>query len=115
MNFNKKIDARELDAAKKFGNGPNGLYLYGSVGCGKTMIMDMFHDTCHIENKQRIHFHQFMLDVHQRIHEYKKSIPRQINVRETEPYDPIPPVARDISAESWLLCFDEFQVRFRVL
>ena len=106
----KKVDARELDAAKKFSNAPNGLYLYGSVGCGKTMIMDMFFDTCHIEKKQRIHFHQFMLDVHQRIHEYKKSIPRQYNVRKTEPYDPIPPVARDISAETWLLCFDEFQV-----
>jgi protein AFG1 len=75
------------------------------------MIMDMFHDTCHIEEKQRIHFHQFMLDVHQRIHEYKKSIPRQYNTSATQPYDPIPPVAADISEESWLLCFDEFQVR----
>jgi protein AFG1 len=70
----------------------------------------MFFDTCHIESKQRVHFHQFMLDVHKRIHEVKKKIPRETNVRKTQPYDPIKPVAADISKETYLICFDEFQV-----
>ncbi len=43
-----------------------GLYLYGSVGCGKTMLMDLFHDNCSVDNKhkRRVHFHSFMLDFH---------------------------------------------------
>lgn len=45
---------------------PKGLYLYGTVGCGKTMLMDMFYDHCLVESsaKRRVHFHSFMLDVH---------------------------------------------------
>lgn len=45
---------------------PKGLYLYGSVGCGKTMLMDMFYENCTIDKafKKRVHFHSFMLDVH---------------------------------------------------
>ena len=73
--------------------------------------MDLFYDACSTEMKQRVHFHEFMLEVHQRIHEFKKTVPRQYNVRKYDPYDPIPPVARDIADQSWLLCFDEFQVR----
>ncbi len=45
------------------------------------------------------------------IHEFKKTHPRQINVRNTQSLDPIPPVAKDIASEAWLLCFDEFQVK----
>ena len=54
------------DKARKYSDSPKGLYLYGSVGCGKTMLMDFFHQTSHVNKKQRIHFHQFMLDVHKR-------------------------------------------------
>jgi len=54
------------DEAKKFTNSPKGLYLYGGVGCGKTMLMDLFYDACPISHKKRIHFHAFMLDVHKR-------------------------------------------------
>lgn len=45
---------------------PKGLYLWGSVGCGKTMLMDLFYENCEIPNqhKRRVHFHSFMLDVH---------------------------------------------------
>ncbi|XP_060598378.1 AFG1-like ATPase [Ruditapes philippinarum] len=89
---------------------PEGLYLYGSVGCGKTMLMDLFHDQCPVEKKQRVHFHKFMLEVHQKIHSWKQSLPREVNIKKLHSYDPIPPVAESISDNTWLLCFDEFQV-----
>ncbi|XP_046560016.1 AFG1-like ATPase, partial [Haliotis rubra] len=89
---------------------PQGLYLYGSVGCGKTMLMDMFFHTCSVRRKQRVHFHKFMLDVHRRIHELKHSQPKHRNVKRSQAFDPIAPVADEISESTWLLCFDEFQV-----
>ena len=52
-----------------------GLYVYGGVGCGKTMVMDMFYDSISTQSKLRIHFHDFMLDVHERIHKFKSSLP----------------------------------------
>ncbi|GFS43958.1 AFG1-like ATPase [Trichonephila inaurata madagascariensis] len=90
---------------------PKGIYLYGSVGCGKTMLMDLFYEQCPQEKKKRTHFNSFMLDVHSRIHAYKKQ-----TLRQTAPgkknlnYDPIGPVARSICDDTWLLCLDEFQV-----
>ncbi|KAL0267810.1 UNVERIFIED_CONTAM: hypothetical protein PYX00_009964 [Menopon gallinae] len=90
---------------------PKGLYVYGSVGGGKTMLMDLFFDVCETKNKRRAHFNEFMNDVHNRIHEAKKS--RQ-EVKTTsdkpKPWDPIAPVAFELVTEAWLLCFDEFQV-----
>ncbi|XP_038048119.1 AFG1-like ATPase [Patiria miniata] len=90
--------------------GPNGLYLYGSVGTGKTMLMDLFYQDVKVRRKQRAHFNSFMLDVHARIHEVKKQIPRDHTSTKPRPFDPIAPVAKDISRETWLICFDEFQV-----
>ncbi|CAM1291976.1 LACE1 (predicted) [Pycnogonum litorale] len=88
---------------------PKGLYLYGSVGCGKTMLMDLFHDSCMVKRKSRIHFNNFMLDVHNKMHDLKKTVsPRMRGSNHW--YDPIPPVAEAIGNKSWLLCFDEFQV-----
>ena len=49
-----------------------GLYINGDVGTGKTVVMDIFFDNCEIQQKKRVHFHQFMLDIHQRTHLYKK-------------------------------------------
>ncbi|XP_015123327.1 putative ATPase N2B [Diachasma alloeum] len=89
---------------------PKGLYLYGAVGGGKTMLMDLFYDCCQVENKQRVHFHSFMLDVHNKIHEVKKTMVRDYSSTKLEPFDPIPPVADMITQRAWLLCFDEFQV-----
>lgn len=89
---------------------PRGLYLYGDVGCGKTMLMDLFYKNCQVEKKLRVHFHEFMLSVHKKIHEVKKDIPKLYNLTHSSAFDPIPPVAEQISSETWLLCFDEFQV-----
>ncbi len=78
---------------------PMGLYIFGGVGRGKSMLMDMFFATAPVEKKLRVHFYAFMLEVHERIHARRK-----------EKGDPIGPVAQSIAAEATLLCFDEFQV-----
>lgn len=79
---------------------PRGLYLWGSVGRGKSMLMDLFHDCVDFEPKRRVHFHEFMLEVHDRLREERKK----------ESGDPIPPVVDAIAAEAKLLCFDEMVV-----
>ena len=85
-------------------NSPLGVYIYGSVGCGKTYCMDMFFHNSTIvkEKKRRVHFHAFMLEVHERMHELR-------SVRGLKG-DPIPSIAEEIAEHAWLLCFDEFQV-----
>ena len=77
-----------------------GLYLYGSVGRGKSMLMDLFFETVGVALKRRLHFHEFMSEVHDRI----------ARGRATTDGDPIPFVAVEIAAEAPLLCFDELQV-----
>lgn len=83
-----------------------GLYIFGEVGRGKTMLMDLFFEASGIPRKHRAHFHQFMLDVHERIQDYRQKI-KNGAVAES---DPIALVAADIADETWLLCFDEFHV-----
>jgi protein AFG1 len=114
-----------------------GVYIYGDVGVGKSMIMDLFHNTVVGTNMQqqqqqnttfvdpasssssssspvirrrrssstitsrRCHFHEFMIDIHTRIHQYKVQYPKS---------DPIPPIAASIASETTLLCLDEMQV-----
>lgn len=89
---------------------PKGLYLYGDVGTGKTMLMDLFYDTLppNIKKKRRTHFHAFMIDVHKRVHAVKATLGASGG-------DPIAPVARDLSREATVLCFDEFQVRVEIV
>lgn len=89
---------------------PKGLYIYGSVGGGKTMLMDMFYDCCEINRKRRVHFNSFMTDVHKKVHEIKSKQVRDASNNKPQPFDPIKPVAEIITADSWLICFDEFQV-----
>ncbi|GCB64074.1 hypothetical protein scyTo_0011704 [Scyliorhinus torazame] len=89
---------------------PKGLYVYGDVGTGKTMVMDLFYSHATVKRKSRVHFHGFMLDVHQRIHRLKQTLPKRKPGLMAKSYDPIAPIAAEISDESWLLCFDEFQV-----
>lgn len=118
---------------------PQGLYLHGDVGTGKSMLMDLFYATLpsHITRKRRIHFHQFMMDVHKRSHYYKSKYHRSSGIvgqavmpnesaasssvaptrngtagaaHEGSEIDPIEPVVREIAREVQVLCFDEFQV-----
>lgn len=89
---------------------PRGLYVYGDVGTGKTMVMDMFYAYVEMKRKKRVHFHGFMLDVHKRIHCLKQSLPKRKPGFMAKSYDPIAPIAEEISEEACLLCFDEFQV-----
>ncbi|XP_069743621.1 lactation elevated protein 1 homolog B isoform X2 [Narcine bancroftii] len=89
---------------------PKGLYVYGDVGSGKTMVMDLFYSHAAVKRKNRVHFHGFMLDVHKRIHRLKQSLPKRKPGLMAKSYDPIAPIASEISNETCLLCFDEFQV-----
>lgn len=79
---------------------PRGLYVWGPVGRGKTMLMDLFFESAPTARKRRAHFNEFMADAHARIHEFK----------ERADGDPIGPVARELAADASLLCFDEFMV-----
>lgn len=81
-----------------------GLYLWGEVGRGKSLLMDLFYDTTPITPKKRIHYHAFMLDAHARIHAW-----REAN-KTTGAADPLPPLADALAAEARLMCFDELQV-----
>jgi cell division protein ZapE len=101
---------RELEApaergflARLTGSQPRpvrGTYLWGGVGRGKSMLMDLFHETLALPQKRRVHFHAFMLEVHQRIRAE----------RAKEAGDPIAPVAAAIAADLRCLAFDEMVV-----
>jgi len=86
---------------------PRGLYIYGPVGGGKTMLMDMVFEGAETPLKRRAHFHAFMADVHARLHEWRQALKRG----EVSGEDPIAPVAAELAREASLLCFDEFSVR----
>ncbi|HZH29066.1 MAG TPA: cell division protein ZapE [Azospirillaceae bacterium] len=84
---------------------PQGLYIYGDVGRGKSMLMDLFFEGAPVDRKRRVHFNAFMLEVHKRVHEW-----RQEAKLGKGGDDPIPPLAQAVADEAWLLCFDEFHV-----
>ncbi len=83
-----------------------GLYIFGEVGRGKTMLMDLFFAASPVARKRRVHFHEFMTDVHERIY----ALRQKAKLGETNGEDPIALTAVAIAQETWLLCFDEFHV-----
>ncbi|MCC0044820.1 MAG: cell division protein ZapE [Brucellaceae bacterium] len=83
-----------------------GLYIHGGVGRGKTMLMDMFFELLPAKRKRRVHFNVFMADVHDRIHRHRQALKKG----ETKETDPVPPIAKALANEAWVLCFDEFSV-----
>jgi len=95
-----------LGLARRREDPPQGLYLYGPVGRGKSMLMDLFFAHAPVVRKRRVHFHQFMIEVHEALHGW-----RQSQKRSGDREDPIDRVAAALAGEVWLLCFDELEVR----
>lgn len=83
---------------------PRGLYIHGPVGRGKSMLMDLFFESAPVAKKRRVHFHAFMIEVHDAVHAW-----HQDKTRKSE-RDPLPQIAETIARDTWLLCFDEFHV-----
>lgn len=83
-----------------------GVYIWGDVGRGKSMLMDMFFEAVSYRRKRRVHFNDFMQDAQERIYRHREAFKKNKKLEE----DPIPPVARALAAEAQVLCFDEFSV-----
>lgn len=90
----------------KLGETLKGLYIWGDVGRGKSMIMDMFFDLVPNERKRRVHFNDFMADAQERIHNHRK----EFEAGKQKHEDPIPVIAETLAEETKVLCFDEFTV-----
>ena len=83
-----------------------GVYLVGQVGRGKTMLMDLFYSLAPTSRKRRVHFHEFMDEMHGAIAAFRKSHKGQ-----SEDADPVAAVVKPLIEEVRLLCLDEFQVQ----
>lgn len=97
---------------------PQGLYIYGGVGRGKSMLMDIFFRVAPVAQKRRVHFHAFMQEVHARLKVERdrerggSATPAaRVTLRQRIEQDVLGEVARQFAREAWLLCFDEFQVQ----
>ena len=88
-----------LPFARRRRTAPEGLYLYGGVGRGKTMLLDLFFDAVHYAPKRRVHFQEFMAEAHEAIERGRKAAA-----------EPIGSAAAEIGNDAALLCFDEFEV-----
>ena len=95
-----------LGLARRRADPPQGLYIYGGVGRGKSMLMDLFFDTVPMDAKRRVHFHEFMLETQAKIHAWRQAQ----SGRAAKETDPLPKIAKDLAQDVTLLCFDEFHV-----
>ncbi len=100
------VEKSFLGLFKKAAPAPKGFYLYGGVGRGKSMVMDLFFGAVRVEKKRRVHFNAFMLEVHDFLHQLRsrKDAAERID-------NDLFAAADKIASETQLLCFDEFQVR----
>ncbi|KAJ1921699.1 ATPase [Mycoemilia scoparia] len=96
------LDPSQLPANTSILNEDTLCIRYGDVGTGKTSVMDLFYSTLNTERKRRVHFHTFMLDIHARV--------QKLKAIHSQKHDPIPSIAKDLANETYILCFDEFQV-----
>ena len=103
----KPAAAPKAEVSLKPAPGQRGLYLWGGTGTGKTFMMNMFYDKINVKEKKRIHFHEWMIEVHTRLHKKQKGSSAN---RDNTADDLVEQVATDMMREGWLLCFDEFQV-----
>ncbi len=105
INLVNCLNFDNLSQAKKIFTQPpakcRSLYIYGDVGRGKSMLMDLFYEACPFQQKRRVHFHAFMLEVHEFVHQWRK---------QKRTGDMILALAKDIRSSAKLLCFDEFHV-----
>jgi cell division protein ZapE len=89
-------------ARRREADAPQGLYIFGPVGRGKSMLMDLFFATAPIERKRRVHFHAFMIEVQETLHRWRQEKDGKDDV--------IAALADKVAGEATLLCFDEFHV-----
>jgi len=92
-----------LGLSRRKADPPQGLYMFGGVGRGKSMLMDLFFESAPVAIKQRVHFYAFMAQVHDRLHAWRQ-------MTKGSKADPLPELAAELAEEAWLLCFDEFHV-----
>jgi protein AFG1 len=119
--------SKKPEVNTRYPNLPKGLYLYGSVGCGKTFLMDLFYETCSIKAKKRIHFHEFMQEIHIKWHNLSKKekmvsladlrsgssghLDQKIASKSNFPRSgALYQIAKDLVEHSPILCLDEFHV-----
>jgi len=132
--FGKADPQKPVEPPRMMPNGPKGLYVWGGCGSGKTFLMDLFYEAVPVKQKKRIHFHEWMIDVHERLHRMQKknamvkdkantvwtaeaALAQQKELKKDKGAaknesadDLVVQVANEMLQEAWLLCFDEFQV-----
>ena len=111
---NEKSDANDIGLNADQIRIPRGLFIHGKVGVGKSFLMDLFCQYAPMKKKRQVHFHSFMQEVHQRIHDLKQqdlaTKGRNFSIDTSVEENPIQRVGVQIADEVALLCFDEFQV-----